>query len=188
MGPLITESSDAQAIAAARTDPEAFGVVFDRHFDAIHRYVCARVGADAGQEIAGEVFVRAFDARTRYDAKFSDARPWLYAIATNLVHRRRRDERRQLHAYARISEPRAQPAEDREADERIDARRLAPAAAAALAGLRAGDRDALLLHAWGELTYEQIASALDVPVGTVRSRIHRARTTLRNALTQETQP
>jgi RNA polymerase sigma-70 factor (ECF subfamily) len=55
---------------------------------------------------------------------------------------------------------------------------------AALAGLSDGDRDVLVLVAWEELTYGEVARALDVPVGTVRSRLHRARTQVRHALAQ----
>ncbi len=94
--------TDAAAIAAARDDPQAFTAVFDRHFVAIHRYLASRVGAALADELAAEVFERAFDARRKYDTSYEDARPWLYAIATNLVHRARRAERRRLAAYARL--------------------------------------------------------------------------------------
>jgi RNA polymerase sigma factor (sigma-70 family) len=184
---MTTELSDAAAIAAACSDPDAFTVVFERHFDAIHRYLCARVGDAAGDELAAEVFLRAFDARGRYEKSFADARPWLFGIAINLVHRRRRDERRQLAAYTRVGMPPDHQPGDADVHARVDARRLAPAAADALARLATRDRDALLLHVWGELTYEQVAQATKVPVGTVRSRINRARTALRAALDIEEQ-
>ena len=54
--------------------------------------------------------------------------------------------------------------------------------AAALAGLSAGDRDVLLLIAWEQLTYDETAHALGIPVGTVRSRLNRARSAVRAAL------
>ena len=73
----------------------------------------------------------------------------------------------------------------------LDADRVASAVSAAAAGrqlatalakLSEGDRHVLLLFAWAELRYEEIATALDIPVGTVRSRLHRARSTVRAAL------
>ena len=61
----------------------------------------------------------------------------------------------------------------------VDARGLWPHVAEAVARLPEVERDALLLYVWEELSYEEIATALDVPVGTVRSRLNRARLTLR---------
>ena len=65
---------------------------------------------------------------------------------------------------------------------RVDAATAGAALASALSTLGPGERDALLLHAWTDLTYEQIAEALAVPVGTVRSRINRARRVVRERL------
>lgn len=178
--------TDADAIAASRSDAHAFTPVFDRHFAAIHRFLAARVGPSLADELAADVFERAFDARAAYDVGYLDARPWLYAIATNLVHRQRRAERRRLAAYARLDRGAVQPAADEGAARRLDAHALAPAAARAVAALKQPDRDTLLLIAWADLTYEETARALGVPVGTVRSRMHRVRAALRDALpTQE---
>jgi RNA polymerase sigma factor (sigma-70 family) len=153
--------------------PHEFATVFERHFAAVHAYVQRRVGVDLADEVAAETFARAFDRRRRYDLSRPDARPWLLGIATNILRRHWRGERRRLAAYARAA-PR--PSGDH----------LAPGAAAeALAVLRSvpkRDRDALLLFAWADLTYEEIAVALDVPVGTVRSRIARIRRALRKEL------
>jgi RNA polymerase sigma-70 factor (ECF subfamily) len=94
-------ASDAEAIAASLTAPSAFSAVFERHFDVIHRFLRARVGAALAEELATETFVRAFSARDRYDLAYADARPWLFAIATNLVRGQHRAEARRLAAYAR---------------------------------------------------------------------------------------
>jgi RNA polymerase sigma-70 factor (ECF subfamily) len=170
---LPAERTDAQLITAARAEPAAFAGVFDRHYEAIHGFLRARVGASLADELAPETFLQALRSVRRYDSSYPDARPWLYAIATNLVGRHRRAEARRLRAYARVELPDAAPGAPAD---------LAPALAAALAALPTADRDALLLVAWGELTYEEAARALGVPIGTVRSRIHRARTRIRAAL------
>jgi RNA polymerase sigma factor (sigma-70 family) len=111
-----------------------------------------------------------------------DARPWLYGIATNLIGRHRRTEIRQYRAYARTGiDPVTEPFTER-VEARVSASGESMRLAAAVAKLPAAYRDALLLVAWGNLTYEQAALALGVPIGTVRSRLSRARGRLRQAL------
>lgn len=164
---------DATLIAASLTDPAAFAAVFDRHWAGIHRYCASRAGA-AGEDLAAETFRVAFDERAKYDPRYEDARPWLYGIATNLLRRHFRGAaRRPVPAITRVF------AFEDDALGRVEARALGPQLAAALATVAGPDRDALLLHVWAELTYTEIAHATGAPVGTVRSRIHRARTQLR---------
>jgi len=167
---------DATLIAASLTDPAAFAAVFDRHWAGIHRYCASRIPA-AGEDLAAETFRIAFDERAKYDPRYDDARPWLYGIATNLL-------RRWFRNAARPAAPHASREASFEDDAlgRVEAAALGPALAAALATVAPADRDALLLHAWAELTYTEIAHATGVPVGTVRSRIHRARVQLRTHL------
>ncbi|MDX6690960.1 MAG: hypothetical protein QOG15_2417 [Solirubrobacteraceae bacterium] len=174
--------SDADVISTSHEHPRAFETIFDRHFFAIHRFLRARVGPELAEELAGETFTRAFGGRRRYDTDYADARPWLFAIATNLVRSQRRAEARRLGAYARLDPREAVASHDEAADRRLDAADRGPAIGRALEALRGGDRDALLLVAWGDLTSEEAARALDVPVGTVRSRLHRARAQVRAAL------
>jgi RNA polymerase sigma-70 factor (ECF subfamily) len=166
--------SDADVIRASVTEPEAFVTIFERHFDPIYRYLARRVGVDVGSELASEVFTAAFAQRTRYDLARADAAPWLYGIAANLLRRRHRSERRRLRAYARTPLERAA---ELDVGQQAD-----PAVAEALAALKPADREVLMLFAWADLDYEQIAEALQVPVGTVRSRLHRARQQVRAAL------
>lgn len=174
------EPTDAEVIAASRDDPRAFAPIFERHFDAIFRYLRRRVGRVGAEELAAETFAEALAARHRFDTSHRDARPWLYGIAVNLLRHHYRDEERALQAYARSG---VDPlADDEPSLEHVDAVAMAPAIAAALAALPRIEREALLLHAWAELGYGEIAAALDVPVGTVRSRLHRARTRLRELL------
>jgi RNA polymerase sigma factor (sigma-70 family) len=166
---------DASVIARSIGEPEAFATIFERHFDEIHRYLRRRHPSEA-DELAAEVFTAAFDARARYRAIGDSARPWLYGIASNLLAKRRRGEVRALRAHAR-SGGRREPADDDYADalERADAARQSAAVAAAVSRLRREDRDTLLLYALSDLSYEEVALALEVPVGTVRSRLSRAR-------------
>jgi RNA polymerase sigma factor (sigma-70 family) len=176
--------TDAEVIAASGEDARVFAVVFDRHYDSIASFLRRRLDSALADELAAETFFRAFDGRGRYDTARPDARPWLFGIAANLVSRHRRAEARRLRAFARVVE---RPSHDAGLDAinaRLDAIAVSAALAAGLASLRVSERDVLLLHAWAELTYQQIAEALQIPVGTVRSRLHRARCALRATLEQ----
>ena len=179
--------SDAQIIAASRVEPLAFAAVLDRHYDAVHRYLARRVGSDLADDLAAETFTTAFDVRRRYDTAHPDARPWLFGIATNLLRHHRRGEARRLRAYARLDRPDDSDGGFGGVEARLDAGRAGSAIADALTHLSAGDRDVLLLFAWADLRYEEIAVALRIPVGTVRSRLHRARHRARELLGQSGQ-
>jgi RNA polymerase sigma-70 factor (ECF subfamily) len=152
---------------------EAFEELFERQFDSIYGFLARRVGPELGRDLASETFTRAFAARKRYDPARGEARAWLFGIASNLVRRHYRDEERRLRALARLDVRREEtpPEEPRLAD--------------ALATLSREERDPLLLFAWADLAYEEIATVLEVPVGTVRSRLHRARAHVRAALERE---
>lgn len=167
--------------------PAKFAAIFDRHFDAVHAYLQRRIGRDLADELSAEAFLIAFDGRARYDLSRPDARPWLFGIATNLLHRHRRDELRELRAYARSA---ADPILDafNGVDARIDASGTRRKLVDALAGVPADELDALLLLAWADFSYAEIAEALGVPVGTVRSRLSRARARIRAALQAEPAP
>lgn len=167
--------SDAELITRSLADPEAFAEIFERHFDEIYRYLRRRYPEEA-EELASAVFVAAFAGRRRYRSWEDSARPWLYGIASHLLSKRRRREVRSLRAHARSAG--AHRTEETEVDttvERIDAGRWSAVLAGALGTLSAGDRDVLLMYALAELSYEEIAVALNVPIGTVRSRLARAR-------------
>jgi RNA polymerase sigma factor (sigma-70 family) len=179
-----SDELDRADVRDSLDDPRAFGAIFERHFDDLRRYLVRRAGTALGDELASETFVRAFDGRARFDAERGVVRAWLFGIAANLLRRRARSEERQLRAYARCG---ADPLVDLldGVPARVDARRSGPRLAAALADLSAGEREVVLLYAWAELSYDEIAAALDVRPGTVRSRLSRARTRLRNALERE---
>ncbi|MFI6319948.1 RNA polymerase sigma factor [Nonomuraea sp. NPDC050556] len=175
-------ADDATVIARSRHDPERFALLFTRHAPAIKRYAVRRLGVDPAEDIVAETFTTAFQQRASYDLSRGDARPWLYGIATNLIGRHRR---REIALYRALSRTGAdsvlEPFTD-QVERQVTAEAARRSLASALAGLPRGHRDTLLLVTWAELTYEQAAEALGVPVGTVRSRVNRARGKLRKTL------
>lgn len=164
--------SDADLLTRSLAEPRAFEVLFDRHFDAIHRYVHRRAGRDIADELAAETFAVAYERRASCRSTDS-VLPWLYGIATNLLRRSRRIERRQLSAFARSGLNDWVAYEDETA--RVDDSSRGALLARALAAMQPGERDALLLYALADLSYDEIATALDVPAGTVATWLHRAR-------------
>jgi RNA polymerase sigma-70 factor (ECF subfamily) len=179
---ILHTHTDGDEVRASVLEPGRFGLLFDRHFPAIHRYLHRRVGPELALDLASETFTVAFARRETFNPAQGDVRQWLFGIAANLLRNHRRAERRQLLAYARSGiDPIMEHAFD-EAEERIDAQAVGPAIARALWALTEGERDALLLHAWAGLAYEEIARALDVPLGTVRSRLSRGRRKIRELL------
>jgi RNA polymerase sigma factor (sigma-70 family) len=176
-------TDDSTAVRESWRDPERFAVLFDRHGPAIHRYLTRRVGDQVADDLLAETFLAAFGKRRGYDLGYPDARPWLYGFATNLVAQHQRQEARRYRALQAAGSPAAVFADYSETTvANLAARSMRPALVAALAVLPPGDRDVLLLIAWEQLSYEETARALAIPVGTVRSRLHRARTRLRESL------
>jgi RNA polymerase sigma-70 factor, ECF subfamily len=176
--PAMAASSDGIAIERSLTAPEAFTEVFERHFVAVHRYLARRAGRDRADDLAAQAFTVAFARRQSYRDGLGSARPWLLGIATNLLREDHRSEQRLLATMAGLGNEalvsRASPGPGEAPSD--------PALAAALASLDPVQRDALLLHVWGELSYAEIADSTGVPIGTIRSRISRACAALRTAL------
>ncbi|MGK4590994.1 RNA polymerase sigma factor [Amycolatopsis sp. w19] len=130
----------------------------------------------------GETFLIAFRKRAGYDTERRDARPWLYGIATNLVAQRRRDEVRELKLREALGPPPDEEGHAERVADQVTAEAMGKLLDSALAELADGDRDTLTLFAGEGLSYEEIAAALDIPLGTVRSRLNRARRKVREAL------
>lgn len=171
---------DAAVVEASLVDPERFGELFERHHVVVFRYVRSRIGTSA-DDVVGDTFIEAFRTRERFDRSESrSCLPWLLGIATNMLSRRRDLELRWLRR-----DPRAVDAardENDDAEERVACELLTPRLTTALADIRDPDREVLLLHVAGDLTMEEVAKALSVPLGTVKSRLHRARRELASAL------
>lgn len=163
-------------------DPEGFAEIFDRHGPAIQRYLARRVGADVADDLTAETFLAAFHKRKRYDQTRGDARPWLYGIATNLVSRHRRAEVRWYRLRQAVPPERDQDSHADAVAAQVTAQAMSRLLAVALAELAERDRDVLLLIAWEGLAYDEVATALAIPVGTVRSRLNRARRKVRDVL------
>jgi RNA polymerase sigma-70 factor (ECF subfamily) len=176
--------SDAQVVHRSLENPEAFEILFDRHFQAIYSYAFRRASQCDPADIAGETFRIAFERRGTFDMNFDDALPWLYGIARNLVRRRLMQDRRRGSAQtlaanklgAETSDPLSEVAAP------LDSARELDAVLRILAVSPADSVEALRLHVWEGLSYEDIGQVLGLPIGTVRSRINRLRVRLRAEL------
>jgi RNA polymerase sigma factor (sigma-70 family) len=183
MGGQTTSETDAAVLLRSRATPDCFAELFERYFAGLHGYASRRLDGEGGDDVASETFLIAFRQRDQFDPERGSVRAWLYGIATNLIRARRREEARGYLAYARAAaHPEAGPRHEDRTTDRIAAEAARKRIVAALADLSVGDRDALLLVVWGELSHEETADALGVPVGTVGSRLHRARRKIRTAL------
>jgi RNA polymerase sigma factor (sigma-70 family) len=169
------ELTDGAVFARSVSEPQLFTIIFDRYYRPVFGYLCRRAGRTIADDLAAETFTRAFERRSSYDCTVERALPWLLGIAVNLLAHHRRSEARRFRALAA-----ARPVADA-ASGGIDAT-LAERLVLGLEQLDDYDREALLLYAWGELKYEEIAAVLAIPLGTVQSRLNRARRKLRQAL------
>jgi RNA polymerase sigma factor (sigma-70 family) len=168
--------SDFQVISDSFDDSRAFAMIFDRHFKSVYRFVVARCGVNAAEDVTSEIFITAFEKRSSFK-RVPSARPWLLGIANNVVarhldkHYASIDVLRQYLSgeSGELPDPLAS-IEQRESDSE-----LKQEVASAIGRLNHGDRDALLLFCWEGLSYEEVAATLKIPIGTVRSRISRAR-------------
>ncbi|MEU6999042.1 RNA polymerase sigma factor [Nonomuraea sp. NPDC046570] len=178
----VERIDDAALIRHSLREPPAFAALFDRHAPALHRYVTRRLGDSLADDVVADTFLAAFKRRARYDLGRPDARPWLYGIAANLIGKHHRGEIRSYRALARTGVDEVADSYADRVEERVSAVAAHRDLARALATLSAADREVLLLIAWADLTYEEVAQALGIPIGTVRSRLHRARKKSRDAL------
>jgi RNA polymerase sigma factor (sigma-70 family) len=173
------EVDDSVLWSRARSgDSDAFGQLFERHARTIYTYCFRRVGNWAtAEDLVSIVFLQAW---RRLDKPLPSGKelPWLLGIATNVVRNRRRAERRHAAALSRVPQPRPDPSFADDSDQRINDEELMGRALAVLARLPRREREVFALCAWSGLSYEDAAVALQIPVGTVRSRLSRARARL----------
>jgi RNA polymerase sigma-70 factor (ECF subfamily) len=163
-------------------DPADLAGMFDRYARDLLRYCAQRVGSDLAEDAVAETFLVAYEQRDRFDPKRGALLPWLYGIATNVLRRHRRVELRHLRTLARATGEPEDPQSEQRNVERLDAAQQVARVSRALAALPRRQRDVLLLFAVAELEYAEIAAALSIPLGSVQSALHRARTKIRAAL------
>ncbi|MGF1617877.1 MAG: RNA polymerase sigma factor [Acidimicrobiia bacterium] len=174
-------------IQRSLVDGSAFALVFDRHFASVYRFLAAHWGHEVGGDLASETFVLAFDQRSRFDTTRVSARPWLFGIALNLSRMEARRRRREADATARGATRDELEDFAEELVNRMDAVREASdlGISPALRRLRAEDLTVLAMSVFGEMSHREIAEALNLPAGTVKSRLHRTVKTLRALLGTE---
>lgn len=166
-----------------------FGHLFDRHAQAIYKF-CARRTADLAlaEDLTSTTFLEAW--RHRHRAPFGNpdsALPWLLGVANNVVRNALRGRRRDWAAVERLPAPPVVPAAEDQALGRSMTEARLRGALDAISALSESEQEVVLLVLWSELSYEEAASALGVPVGTIRSRLSRARSKLRAALSNTAQ-
>lgn len=177
---MTTQRTDAQLLAASRTDAHAFRELYDRYAARIHGYHRRRTGSDEpAYDLTAETFAQAWLVRERFEDRLDGkAGPWLFAIARNVLLmsvRRHQIERR---ARERLGVPREDDSPPQETwldglDEALDE-------------LPASQREALRLRIEEELGYDQVAAELGTSPQAARVRVHRALSNLRRRL--ETTP
>jgi RNA polymerase sigma factor (sigma-70 family) len=178
----IGEVTDAEIIRASWQSPDRFGALYDRYAPVLYGYAFLRIGRASAEDVVADTFLASFTQRHSYDIARSSARPWLFGILTNKIAERGRAEKIHYRAHARAwQSPVVEGMADRVADQ-VSAQAQRGRLAAALSRLNAADRHVLLLVAWGQLSYDEVAQALQIPPGTVASRLNRARRKVRAAL------
>ncbi|MFG2294049.1 RNA polymerase sigma factor [Streptomyces sp. NPDC048603] len=172
-------------------DQHLFAMLYDAHAKAVYGHA-VRMTADpvGAEDIVSLTFLEAWRLRDSI-AGVSSERAWLFGVATNVIRNTRRTARRHRDALTRLPPPGAVPDLADGVASRIDDSEQLVAALAALERLRRADREVILMHVWAGLSHEEVAQACGVTVGTVRSRLSRARARLRKlvaATSAETRP
>lgn len=173
-------TGDSELWERARSgDAKAFGDLYERHARAVESYCLWRTGnTQVAEDATATVFLEAWRKRERLTLSTDSAAPLLLGIANNVVRRQWRSLRRHRDAIERIKGASATDLggdPEAEVTSRLEALRRVREVGNAIRELPRREREVLALIAWGELTYEEAAEALDVPIGTVRSRLARAR-------------
>ena len=189
MGPvkdMVSELSDQVLWQQARDGhTAAFGVLFERHAGRIYNY-CFRRTADwaLAEDLTSTTFLLAWRSRGRAPLEAESALPLLYGMATNVLRNQRRSLRRRNEAFARLPLERAEePDFADETSTQLDDRAAMRHLLRLIARLPRREQDVIALCDWSGLSYEDAAVALDIPIGTVRSRLARGRRRLRELAT-----
>jgi RNA polymerase sigma-70 factor (ECF subfamily) len=174
--PALSEAADSDLLAMAASEPEAFGELFKRHSRSVYAYCARRTGnLDLAEDLTSVVFMEAFRRRRKLQLSNASALPWLIGVANNVVRNADRSLRRYRSALDRIPVPANGMSSEEDAMERLGAQQALASALEAISALTQGEEDVVLLVLWSEFTYADAATALGIPVGTVRSRLASAR-------------
>ncbi|MFH8252355.1 RNA polymerase sigma factor [Microbacterium sp. B2969] len=170
-------STDSEIILRSVEEPAVFAELFEQHARMVGRFAARRVGVVAAEDILSETFLVAFRRRKDFDAAWQSATPWLLGIASRVLKKHRAVEAAHWRSLVMLAGREIGEGDGalEEAADRADAEASLRSLAPSIAKLPARDRDTLLLYAWGDLTYTEVAHALGVPTGTVRSRLNRVR-------------
>jgi RNA polymerase sigma-70 factor (ECF subfamily) len=178
----VGDLSDRALWQQARAgDDAAFGVLFERHAGRIYNY-CFRRTADwaLAEDLTSTTFLLAWRSRERAPLQADSALPLLFGIATNVLRNQRRSLRRRRDAFARLPLERTEePDFGDEASTRLDDQVAMRELLRLFTRLPRREQDVIALCDWSGLSYEDAAAALDIPIGTVRSRLARGRRRLR---------
>jgi RNA polymerase sigma factor (sigma-70 family) len=167
-------------------DADAFSERFDDHARAIPRYAYRVTGnATGAEDVVAQTFLEAWRLRTKVLAEGGSLEPWLYGIATNVLRNARRSARRYRAALGRIPDEGPTPDIAEELVHHVGEQEALAAARAALRALRPAERQVVALCVWSGLSYAEAAEALGVPVGTIRSRLSRAKSRLQRLARNE---
>jgi RNA polymerase sigma factor (sigma-70 family) len=169
-------------------DPEAFGDLYERHARAIQSYCLWRTAdLQAAEDATSTVFLEAWRKRQRLALSTDSAAPLLLGIANNVLCHHWRSQRRYRDALDRVRSVGQVPNDlEVEAIARVDAIRQIREGGEAIRQLPRREREVLALLAWSDLSYGEIGEALGLPIGTVRSRLARARARLGDAFPDPT--
>jgi RNA polymerase sigma factor (sigma-70 family) len=177
VGGIPSVSTDSDILKRSERTPQAFAEVFDRHAGAVESFLRRRLGAEAAEDALSDTFLIAFRRRGSFDHAWESALPWLLGIAARVAAKNRATEARHWRAVAAAA-GRGETTSGggiEESTGRLDAAAAIRALAPRIAALSARERDTLFMYAWSDLAPDQIAQAMEVPVGTVWSRLHRIR-------------
>lgn len=170
-------TTDSEIIQRSLQQQAVFAELFDRRARAVNAFATYRIGRHAAEDVLSETFLVAFRRRADFDTGVESAAPWLLGIASRLIRRHRALEAKHWRSFAASvsQQEHSSPGGLDDAMSRVDAEREVETLRARIAALAPKDRETLLLYAWQGMSYDEVAAALGVPVGTVRSRLNRVR-------------
>lgn len=170
---------------AAAHDGTAFGELFERHSTAVYNHCFRRTGSwSTAEDLTSVVFLEAWRRRKEVRLSGESILPWLLAVANNTIRNSDRSIRRHRRLLAKLTGFSSTRFEN-DADQRMDDERAMSMILAKLSALRIDELEILALCDWSNLSYAEASAALDIPIGTVRSRLSRAREHLQSLIEED---